>query len=274
MITKVNLNGVACYRCPVTLETDKKVNLVYGLNGTGKSTLSDFLYDMSNTTFSNCSVEGLNDEDILVYNQSFIRDYFYEADNLKGIFTLSKENKEAEEKVRNAEKEIAKLDKERLKKVDDIEKHNKDLAQKKLKAEDKTWEIKTSFAGGDRVLEYCLSGLMGRKESLFNYLSGINKPIQKLEKSTDKLKKEVEAIQGSVAQKYKLLPTSCFTAQHVESNQLFQKVIIGNENSDVAGLITKLGNSDWVKKGLDYLPGEIDSVGGALSFLPGKNNNQ
>jgi len=270
MITKINLNSVTCYKCLATLETDKKLNLIYGLNGTGKSTLSDFLYDRSNPAFSNCSVEGLNSEDILVYNQSFIRDYFYQTDNLKGIFTLSKENKEAEEKVREAEKEIAKFENEKAKKTNTIESHNSDLSKKNQISVNKTWEIKTNYAGGDRVLEYCLSGLMGRKESLYNYLSKINKPLQKLGKSTDQLKKEVESIQGSAAQKFSLLSTITFAANHLESNQLFQKVIIGNENSPVSGLIKKLENSDWVKQGIDYLPEEIAVEGVLCPFCQEK----
>jgi len=40
MITKVSLNNIACFQNLTALETDKKVNLIYGLNGTGKSTLS------------------------------------------------------------------------------------------------------------------------------------------------------------------------------------------------------------------------------------------
>jgi len=266
MITKINLNSVACYKSLTTLETDKKVNIIYGLNGTGKSVLSDFLYNRSSSTFSNCSVDGLNNEDILVYNQSFIKDYFYEPDNLKGIFTLSKENREAEEKVRSAEQEITVLVAEKKKKTDAIETHNSDLATKKQNAVNKTWEIKTHYAGGDRVLEYCLSGLMGKKESIFNHLSGMTKPSQKPVKTTDQLKIEVEEIQGSAAQKHELLPTINFSAQQVESNQLFQKVIIGNENSTIAELIKKLENSDWVKKGLEYLPYEIKSDGELCPF--------
>ncbi|CAC9597647.1 hypothetical protein [uncultured Gammaproteobacteria bacterium] len=57
MITKISMNGVASYRSPALLQTDKKVNLVYGLNGTGKSTLSNFLYKKENGGFSNCSKE-------------------------------------------------------------------------------------------------------------------------------------------------------------------------------------------------------------------------
>ena len=154
------MNGVAIYKALAVLETDKKVNLVYGLNGTGKSILSNFLYEKENGDFSKCNIENLNNEDILVYNQKFIQDYFYESDNLKGIFTLSKENKEAEKKIKNAEKEIEKLEIDKKSKTDSITTHTGDLSQKKKHAENKTWEIKNRFAGGDRVLEYCLSGLI------------------------------------------------------------------------------------------------------------------
>lgn len=264
------MNGVASYKAPAVLETDKKVNLVYGLNGTGKSILSNYLYEKENGDFSKCNIENLNNEDILVYNQKFIQDYFYESDNLKGIFTLSKENKEAEKKIKNAEKEIEKLEIDKKSKTDSITIHTGDLSQKKKHAENKTWEIKDRFAGGDRVLEYCLSGLMGRKESLFNHLSGITKPAHQSTKSTDQLKKEVEAIQGSTAQKYDLLPKINFTAQKVEKKQLFQKNIIGNKNSTVASLINKLKNSDWVKEGLKYLPQEIEDSGEFCPFCQEK----
>ena len=33
-------------------------------------------------------------DEILVYNQQFVNDNFFEADSLKGIFTLSKEKKQ------------------------------------------------------------------------------------------------------------------------------------------------------------------------------------
>lgn len=39
MISKIVLKGVVSYKKEAVLETDKKVNLLYGLNGTGKSTV-------------------------------------------------------------------------------------------------------------------------------------------------------------------------------------------------------------------------------------------
>lgn len=105
------MDAVTSFKKSTLLETDKKINLIYGLNGTGKTTISNYLYNNDDNKFSKCSIEGLNGEDILVYNQNFIKEYFYESDNLKGIFTLSKENKEAEIKIKNANKEIEKYKK-------------------------------------------------------------------------------------------------------------------------------------------------------------------
>lgn len=114
MITKINLKNVACYKNHTTLETDKKINLIYGLNGTGKSTLSNFLYKRDEEPFSHCSIEGLDDDtQILVYNQSFIEDNFYESNSLKGIFTLSKQNKQVEIEITEVDNKINELNNEK-----------------------------------------------------------------------------------------------------------------------------------------------------------------
>lgn len=274
MITKIELNDVASYKAITTLETDKKVNLVYGLNGTGKSILSNFLYDKADTAFSKCSIAGLNNEEILVYNLRFIQDYFYEPDNLKGIFTLSKENKEAEEKIRNAQKEITTIEGKKTSKSEEIVKIYTALSQKKQNAENKVWEVKTKYTGGDRVLEFCLEGLKGKKEKLFQHISSIVKPEGKPDKTTDELKKEVESLQGENAQRYSSIPAINFTGHEIESERLFQKEITGNENSTVAELISKLDNSDWVKQGLAYLPEEISEDNESCPFCQEKTITQ
>jgi wobble nucleotide-excising tRNase len=56
-----------------------------------------------------------------------------------------------------------------------------------------------------------------------------------------------------------------FRAHSVESEPVFEKSILGNTDSEVAALIEKLGNSDWVKQGFSYLP---EQVGGSNSQCP------
>ncbi|WP_345841722.1 AAA family ATPase [Shewanella algae] len=253
MITKINLNGVASYRSLVTLETDKKVNIIYGLNGTGKSTFSNFLYNLSNPLYKGCSLELGDNEEILVYNQQFIRDNFVDSDNLKGIFSLSKENKEIEEKINASEKALEEIDADIGKRKSEIEKSGAELQAKKEEVYERLFEIKRLYTGGDRVLEYCLDNLK-RKELLFNHIVNIEKPKEKPKKTIEEIKRDVESISGETAKKHNTLPALNFDTSDIENNAIFSEVIVGSSDSPVSALITELKNSDWVKKGLEYLP--------------------
>jgi wobble nucleotide-excising tRNase len=253
MLSKITMNSIASYKRTTELITDKKVNLIYGLNGTGKSTLSNYLYNINQTEYINCSIEGLSDNhEFLVYNTSFVRDNFYESENLNGIFTLSKENKEAKVAVDNAEKELRKIEEEKNKKVKEREKLVIERSQKETNTKDKIWEIKRDYSGGDRVLEFCLEGFKSKKDLLFDYLLGIERPKDKPERTIEDLKKEVQILDNKDS-KYDEFEKIEFSAQYVEKEVILQKQIVGNKNSSVSDLIIALGNSDWVKEGLKYI---------------------
>ena len=261
MISKISIKNTASYgETPAILETDKKINLIYGLNGTGKTTLSNYLQDKDNVCFSSCSISGLSNEKVLVYNQKFVSDNFYQ-DTQKGIFSLKSENKVAKEKIDTATQEINKL-KKQIKDDElktgtqfDLEKKREDISILHIDSEEKTWKIKNDYYGGDRILEFCLDGKMGSKKSLFDYISKLQKPSKKPEKSTEDLKKEAEATQGENAKTYdkNLVKKANFSFWKIENQEIFKEVIIGNENSQVAELINKLNISDWVKKGKEFL---------------------
>ncbi|WP_329601832.1 AAA family ATPase [Plesiomonas shigelloides] len=235
------------------METDKKVNIIYGLNGTGKSTFSNFLYNLSNPLYKGCSLESGENEEILIYNQQFIRDNFVDSNNLKGIFSLSKENKEIEEKINASEKLLEEIEADIRKRKSEIEKTELELQAKKEEVYERVFEIKRLYTGGDRVLEYCLDNLK-RKEPLFNHIVKIEKPHKKPGKTIENIKRDVENISGETARKHEILPTLNFNASEIENNNIFSEIIVGSSDSPVSSLITELKNSDWVKKGLDYLP--------------------
>lgn len=266
MISEIHMAAVASYKEKTKLATDKKINQIFGLNGTGKSTLSNFLYEPSAPAFSHCRCVPEGSDPILVYSQKFIQDNFYVADSLKGIFSLSKENKAAEEKIVAAEAAIAdlnqRLESGRARKL----KVSQDFNKQKQQAIDEVWKIKTAYSGGDRVLEYCLKGLMGQKDKLFSHLVTIQKPTSEPERVIKQIKEEVEALKGDTAQPQPMLPTLEFNIHEVESDQLFGKSVVGNDNSTVAGLIEKLGNSDWVKRGLEYIPEHVPPNGEPCPF--------
>lgn len=258
------MKGIASYQSPVTLETDKKVNIVYGLNGTGKSTLSNYLYNPSSKGYENCSIDIGSDETVLVYNQRFIQDHFFEADSLKGIFSLSKENKDIEEKISIAEAELSSLQASVEVEQKTIEEEQRKLSDLKESAHEKLFEIKRKYTGGDRVLEYCLDGLK-RKEPLFNHVSNISKPDDKPAKDIQQIKNEVDAINGDAAKKYDPLPIFSFLENTIEGSSLFNEIIVGSTDSPVSSLISELKNSDWVRDGLEYIS---DSIGDEPTSCP------
>ena len=257
MIT-INLKNVASFReTPIVLETGQKVNLIYGLNGTGKTTLSDFFYFRERELkFKDCTLEGISDEKILVYNQSFIEENFRSTDELKGIFTLSKENKEAEEAIGKASQE---KQRQEAKKINNEQEKQKLTDEKKNKLEmtkETVWKIKKTCTGGDRVFAFCLEGLQ-RKDLLFNHINTTQKPPTKPDITIEMLRRDAQSVLGKSAQTHNELQRIDINVGGIERDNIFSEVIIGNEDSPVADLIKQLNNSDWVRKGIDYLPDEI-----------------
>lgn len=272
MISKIVLNGVASYKKEAVLDTDKKVNLLYGLNGTGKSTFSEFLYDQTGARFSQCSIEGLEENDtVLVYNQKFIQDTFYEPAGIHGIFTLSKGNAEAQKVIDITSAEVNKLTEQKQKieekKTKNEQKHLDEIEEYKKQV----WKIKREYTGGDRVLEFCLDGLKGNKDALFKHIISLEKMEGELDYSVDDLKKEAQQLQGE-SQSRQLLSKFLIDVEDIEQSKLLSKVIVGNKNSSVASLIETLGNSDWVNTGIKYV--HIDGEKGVCPFCQQKTITQ
>ncbi|MBR3985642.1 MAG: AAA family ATPase [Bacteroidales bacterium] len=260
MITKIEIAGIPPFKEKAILETDKKVNLIYGLNGTGKSTISNLLFDIEHGgTPDGIKIEyngGSDTSDsyeMVVYNQKFVQANFYESAEIKGIFSLSKDNAEAQTAIENAVKEKGKL--EEIKKAKNDEKDN--CIQEKQNERNYTlneiWEIKTEYSGAGQVLDYCLAGLKGDKSRIFDYLNAIIKTPDPPKRSIEEIKKDAEELQKDDVEELIEIKPLDIVIDEIEKNEIFSKVIVGNENSSVAGLIKELNNSDWVKQGRAYL---------------------
>jgi wobble nucleotide-excising tRNase len=266
VISEIRMDSVASFKSPQSLTTDKKINLIYGLNGTGKSTISNFLRAADDPKYTACKLIPSTQAGLCVYNQSFIRETFFESTGLPGIFSLSKENKQAAEQIEVANRRIVELRVERDTKMAQLQTAEAEFANARRAAVEQTWRIKTEFTGGDRVLDYCLTGLMGQKEKLFSHLLGIPKPKTEPASAIPELKRRVEALgDGSSPPENEIAPLS-FACHAIEGNSIFAKSIGGSKDSSVATLIEQLRNSDWVAKGLDYLPVHVDADGHPCPF--------
>ncbi|KKO48356.1 hypothetical protein VT06_11690 [Arsukibacterium sp. MJ3] len=266
MISKISIQNIASYKTATILATDKKVNVVYGLNGSGKSTLSNYLYQPEAPEYHGCSVDMANDASLYVYNQRFIEENFYDADDLKGIFSLSKENKDIEKAINEAHAELSAQALVEEKEQQIASDERAELSAKRSSACSVTWKIKQEFTGGDRVLEGFLDGLKGNKETLYSHLSSLPKPADKPDTDIPQLKAGVEALRGDSAQQYSTLNLLELDEHEIEFDPIFEQVIVGNTNSSVSALIEKMKNSDWVKKGLVYLEPPSENEASACPF--------
>ncbi|MDY5682741.1 MAG: AAA family ATPase [Treponema sp.] len=263
MIRKVNLK-CASYKELATLETDKKINLIYGLNGSGKSTFSEYLRKIgyADEKFANCSIETDNaenkselslDEKILVYNQKWVNEAFYENPTLKGIFSLSKENADAKKKIDLANQEKEKLEKLKTENEENKEKSRKSFESKKLKIVDSIWKIKTDYTGGERATDQFFKGLKSDKEALFNHVLGISKSTTPLLKTIEDIKEELQVLLDKNATKIENISSVQIYNLTEDEIVLLKKEITGSKNSTFSTLLDKLQNSDWVNSGLKYV---------------------
>jgi wobble nucleotide-excising tRNase len=273
MFTEIQMGSVASFKGVTSLETDKKINLIYGLNGTGKSTVSIFFYSPDDPKYGACKKLPVLLTPVLVYNQNFVQENFFVADNLKGIFSLSKENKEAEEKITKFSKINFDVQSKISEKQEEKNKLLVGFEAQKTKTANDVWKIKTQYSGGDRVLEYCLKGVMGDREKLLNQLLSYEMPAAEPSRNIQTLRAEVESLQGNTAEQQSLIPLMSFSASPVESAEIFLTAILGNSDSEVAQLIEHLGNSDWVQQGLKYMPAVDESNIGACPFCQSETIN-
>ena len=92
MITQISLQNVATFGSEVQTMSDlKKLNFVFGTNGSGKTTISRVL--RAPDDYSSCTIVWGNEKRIpcKVYNSDFVAENFRDDSDMPGIFTLGKE---------------------------------------------------------------------------------------------------------------------------------------------------------------------------------------
>lgn len=256
MITKISINNVASYKSPTALVTDKPVNLIYGLNGAGKTTISKFLNDLEGDKYSECEIEPKTAKNYIfrVYNQSFVDEVFFNQDVQKGIFTLSKENKSAEIKIAQAKNKQLSIQEKQTNIQNTLNQTNKDIERLKTKTQNTCFKIKQKFCGGDRILDQAgfLTGLK-YKAPLLEHILGLDR--EDIDKEISDIESEVELLKKTSSEGITELPLIHSTDgyQQIETDNLFKQVIVGKTDSTISELIDYLGSADWFTDGLDYL---------------------
>lgn len=269
MIKSITIKGVTSFAVDEAVRIDinqKKVCLFYGLNGTGKTTIANFLQNQAGSDFGSCSVEFVhgNNPELLVYNQQFIEDNFLESSSQPGVFTLSKGNKEAEQAIDNAKREIKRIDKDNVCITEEIQKIEAQKIEKTDQIKEKVWKAKSRYERTS--LDYCLVRLKGSREQFLEKVRQTS--CEEIDVSPDDLMQEAKELLDQETMEKVLIDGVSLDLSMIENSPLFQEVIVGSGESYLSQLIKRLGNSDWVKQGAEFLRTEQEKCPFCQQNLP------
>jgi len=248
MIRKLTLNNIATFTQAVEIEPTT-INYFYGSNGSGKTTLSKVIADES--VFSDCALTWQNQPiETLVYNRDFVKSHFSQSRTIKGIFTLGKDATEAKAFIETTTKAI--------------EVHTTALTALNHSLETKNTEIKTL---DDGIIEKCWStkgryeqnfreaytGFIGSKPAFFNKCKQEQNNTSDL-LAFDDIKEKCQRVFSKTLQAYTpIQPIQLPDFDALENDPILTTKIVGKEDLPIASLVTKLGNSDWIKQGVGFL---------------------
>lgn len=211
------------------------INFVYGKNGTGKTTISEFIKNPSSSYITSTP---RSDFELLVYNNSFIQEEIQSYGNIPGLFTITKQNAEIKKEIEKLEKEIAD-NKRQLAKLNEENESiikEKDNQQKMFFAA--TWK-KTERTRKDYAAALTSAGTK----------QGVAKQIQQ-SKPVDHNDEDIKVLYdrsfGS-DDRYSYLKT--LPVKSTVSNQLLVKPVISSVSTPFAEFLEEIKATDWVKMG-------------------------
>lgn len=250
MIEKILLRNVSSYSPDSTVSINplKRVNLLYGQNGTGKTTIGNFLQTPSQACYSICSVEpAKTGREVLVYNHTFMEKNFHAVASQPGIFTLNEGNIEAEVALKAAEAEIANLTVAHDTAMEKGVNCKKAQEQAREALLDSIWKPKRDF--DNTALSYCFKSLNTR-ERLLDAVQRV--PFVVTSDTAQGLLNEAAELSEASDQELPRIAPFTFQANELETDPIMQEIITGSGDSYLSALIKQLGHSDWVKQALRY----------------------
>ncbi|WP_034891680.1 AAA family ATPase [Gillisia sp. Hel_I_29] len=271
MITEIKIDNISSYKEPVPIKELKKLNFFFGNNGSGKSTIAKFLYNINPNKsnelygFEDCSQLGFNEEnnEVLVFDDEFVKRNFIKKDFLKGIFSLDEENDEIERKIKEKQEKAEKFENyvtEDLTNKNDS--YNSQLDE--LYKGKKTGILDACFQKRDVFNQSFPLLKLKYKGSKPNHISQVEKVLKDEENKYYKfkdLKKEYEFFYEQDLTKVQntFKSTLYLKIRRLEEkiNYALKQIFTGNKDIDIAEMIDKLSLQKWVEEGLE----KIDTSG-------------
>lgn len=257
MIESIQIKDVATYgNTSEQLSGLSKFNFLYGSNGSGKTTITRVIADEGG--FPTCSVtwKGGTKLQAMVYNRDFVAKNFSPSTELKGIFTLGEKNVDTLNKIAAAKVELDALTMTieglniALQGQDGAGGKKGELAVLKEEFKNKCWAQKQKH---DAKLSGAFEGFRGSSEKFKEKVLQERASNSATLESLVDIEKKAETVFGPTPTVEQSVPTIDTEKVVVhEANAILKKRVIGKDDVDIAAMIKKLGNSDWVREGRTF----------------------
>lgn len=254
MIRSINVKSVAtCSEQGVEINNCKKINFIYGANGSGKTTISNFLANQADSKFSACSLQWDNESPlpILVYNKEFRTRNFGNAD-IAGVFTLGEATKEQIAAIDKQKEELEDIDCQMDKKKQTIKHQSDTQEQKGNDFQENIWM--SILKKNEKLFREAFSGCLNKKTAFKDRLLQEYKKNKQLIQTRADLIKKADVLFGSAPTRLPLLPNHPGNEfAEIEQDAIWSKKIVGKQDVNIAALIQKLNIGDWVNEGRKHL---------------------
>ena len=256
MIESLHLKDVATYdNSGVLIQDLKKINFIYGSNGSGKTTVTKYLYEPTAKAYRNCSMkwkDGLP-VNVLVYNKDF-RDRNFGEGNINGVFTLGQATKDDIDIIekKKAERDIIKTD--GTNKVAVLEKQKQEKLNKDSEFKEDVWF--TIYKKHEDVFKEAFKGFMIKESFKEKILTEFAQNTSQI-LTYEQLKKLSKTIFGKTPVNMPAITGFEYEVLlRIEEGMIWKKIIIGKADVAIASLIQRLNLNDWVNEGRKYLSKE------------------
>lgn len=257
MLTSIHIKNVASYdqNNAEVLNGLKQINFIYGSNGSGKTTISNFLSGKDPEKFQDCNVvwSHLAPLKTLVYNKQFREDNFGDG-KIAGVFTLGKATKDEINEIDGKKIQLSELKSEMGRKKETLQKQNEKLQTEKDNYDQDRWN--NVYLKYKEEFKEAFKGFIGSKKNFSQKLKEVCDSEYKIKEllTIETIKEKAKTIFGKEPTRIEPLSFPAFDSIiKNETDPIWQTVILGKSDIDIAGLINQLGANDWVDEGRKYI---------------------
>lgn len=252
MINSITMRRCATYDAEgVSIENCQKINFIYGPNGSGKSTISNYLQNTSEAIYSNCKIQWENDitAELVVYNRYFRERNF--KGNIAGVFTLGAATIEDINRLEALKVEREKRYLELKNRKAALQHKEAELTTYKNNFKQTVWNV--ILKENEEDFQEAFAGLRSNKDKFRDAVIKKYNVNHDSSETRDTLKKRALTLFSKKPEKCDPIDLRIDELINkliaIETDDIWEKIIVGNKDVPIAKLIDFLNNADWVNRG-------------------------